>query len=259
MAPQLNERISEIVWTEGLEQAGHLLDYMIEQPGSSSSRAVSGLRTIAMNVLLQVGYGETKPWDADEVVYDPKTDLTYVDTIALISKFTFFSAMLPRWLLRQSFMSPTVQTIASALQRISGLTQDVLATERKQAAAGTRERDNMLSMLVRLSDSEKKKTGGTSGQYLTESEISGNLFIFTAAGFDTTANTLGYAITLLAAYPEWQVWVQQELDYVWSNLEKHDKDTPNYGTVFPKLTRVLAVMVRRTVSQAPVLLEKNSC
>ncbi|KAH8664527.1 cytochrome P450 [Xylariales sp. PMI_506] len=245
VAPQLNERISKVVWAESIDQGSQLVDYMVGQP--SSTLAINGVRAIAMNVLMQVGYGESKPWVADNPVYDPKADITYVDSIGLLAKYIFFAFALPGWLLRQKFMSPTIQTIDTALQRIPRLTQELLARERKQAAAGGRERDNMLSMLVRFSDMEKKRTEGGSAdgsnQYLTEDEISGNLFVFTAAGFDTTSNTLGYALTMLAAYPEWQSWVQQELDYVWSSLEDKDQVTPDYDTVCPRLTRVLAVML----------------
>ncbi|KAH8668662.1 cytochrome P450 [Xylariales sp. PMI_506] len=243
VAPQVNERISEVTWAESFKQASQLIDYMLAQPASSSNRAVYGLRAIAINVLMHVGYGESKPWVAEEPVYESNTDITYVDAISLCGKFLFYAAAMPGWLLRQRFMSAPVRTLEVARRNIPRLTQEMLAAERKQAAAGSRERANMLSMLVRFSDSEKKRDDGASGQYLTEDEISGNLFIFTAAGFDTTANTLGYAVTLLAAYPEWQEWVQQELDHVWSGLEDYDeKLTPDYNTIFPKLTRILAVM-----------------
>ena len=107
---------------------------------------------------------------------------------------------------------------------------------------------NIMNMMVRESDAveggergdgEKGKTAG-----LTEDEIMGNLFVFTAAGFDTTANTMGYAMTLLAAYPEWQEWMSEEIDQVL----KDKGDELAYPDVFPKLVRVLAVMVSETPS-----------
>ena len=118
--------------------------------------------------------------------------------------------------------------------------------------------------LVRLSDEAKAKATNQSSTslrekrlevdsasfgrlYLTEDEIAGNLFIFTAAGFDTTSNTLGYAITLLAVYPEWQNWIQAEIDAVLRSPQggqSKDASLPDYSTAFPKLVRCLAVMVR---------------
>ena len=45
-------------------------------------------------------------------------------------------------------------------------------------------------------------------------EILGNLFQFTAAGFDTTANTMAYAIKILAIETKWQDWIIEEIDSV---------------------------------------------
>ncbi|KAH8647943.1 cytochrome P450 [Xylariales sp. PMI_506] len=245
VAPQLNERISKVVWSEGMDQGGQLVEHLLSQ--SATNHTIPGLRTIAMNVLGKMGYGKSKSWTAEQPVYDPKADIAYVDAIGLLAQHVFFISTLPSWLLRRGFMSPKIQTVEATFQRIPRLTKDLLESEREEAAVGGRERDNILSMLVRFSDLEKKKTEHSSkhdSQYLTEEEISGNLFILTAAGFESTANTLAYAVTLLAAYPQWQSWVQQEIDHVWSNLEGGDKEhfIPDYDTVFPKLTRVLAVM-----------------
>jgi len=89
---------------------------------------------------------------------------------------------------------------------------------------------------VQLSD--QGKSGSSSGLSLTEDEIKGNLFTFSAAGFDTTANTMGYAVTLLAAYPQWQAWIREELQ----SLDL-DSSKWQYKETFPKCQRMLAVMV----------------
>lgn len=72
----------------------------------------------------------------------------------------------------------------------------------------------------------------------------GNLFVFTAAGFDTTANTMGYAMTLLAVYPEWQGWIVEEIDEVLADQAEGTEGELEYNEIFPRLVRVLAVMVR---------------
>ena len=107
--------------------------------------------------------------------------------------------------------------------------------------------------LVRLSDQEKTRTDASTPdsldkvtkKFLTEEEIAGNLFIFTAAGFDTTANTMSYAVALLAVYPEWQAWIQTEIDTV---LGGPDMSPIDYASAFLKLVRCLAVMVRYPIS-----------
>ncbi|KAJ4411239.1 hypothetical protein N0V91_001615, partial [Didymella pomorum] len=124
--------------------------------------------------------------------------------------------------------------------------------------------NTIMTTLVRLSDQarEQDQSGGkasfssndkgTAGNstsaiksYLTEDEIAGNLFIFTAAGFETTSNTLSYAVTLLAAYPKWQSWIQEEIDLVLgtSGLDQGEqRPLQDYATVSPKLMRCKALM-----------------
>ncbi|EJD03281.1 cytochrome P450 [Fomitiporia mediterranea MF3/22] len=50
------------------------------------------------------------------------------------------------------------------------------------------------------------------GKYaLTDEEIIGNCFIFTFAGHETTANTLGMTLSLLALHPDKQEWVYNSI------------------------------------------------
>ncbi|KAK1634218.1 cytochrome P450 [Colletotrichum phormii] len=207
--------------------------------------------------------------------------MTYVDAISLCTELLDLAAFIPIRILRLPLMSNVVQTLGAALHRLPGLTVDMLDSERRRLAevsssslggssdessmtAMVGKTDTIMSMLVRLSDQEKSRTdtseknppaksttsNSNPKSYLTEEEIAGNLFIFTAAGFDTTANTLAYAVTLLAAYPEWQAWIQAELDTVlgppraspFSSSEEEERELPDYSVVFPKLTRCLAVM-----------------
>ena len=51
---------------------------------------------------------------------------------------------------------------------------------------------------------------------------------------------MAYAITHLAAYPEWQDWIHEELDTVVPAGADLD-----YEATYPKLKRCLALMVRR--------------
>jgi cytochrome P450 len=95
--------------------------------------------------------------------------------------------------------------------------------------------------LVRLADNDKRRASHSSkvSTYLTEEEIMGNLFAFTIAGYETTSTTLAYAVMMLAIDPEWQDWIVHEIDKVTSLHPEAD-----YASIFPLLTRCLALMVR---------------
>ena len=201
--------------------------------------------------------------------------MSYIDAIALCTELLLAAAFIPSIVLNLPVMPQTLRRLGAALDRLPRLTRDMLDQERRRdfpsagagqmiAARSDSVPDTIMRTLVRLSDEAKDQTktqsstllqgkgsdvsSTSSGKsYLTEDEIAGNLFIFTAAGFDTTSNTLGYAVTLLAAYPEWQNWVQAEIDTVLGSqqgVQWNEVSLPGYATAFPKLVRCLAVMVR---------------
>jgi cytochrome P450 len=260
VAPNLNEQISELVWKETMEQSEQMVEFMISQPGGASRQSVTGVRSIAINVLGQVAYGQSMEFRPVELPKDPKAKFSYVDAISLCVENIIFASLIPTYVLKAFFMPTVLRTVGSAREQLPDLAKDMLQAERKRIASGSSIRENIMSMLVRLSDKGRaeKDPSAAGGQYLTEEEIAGNMFLFTAAGFDTTANSLAYAITVLAAYPEYQVWVQEELDFVLNSLDQ--TDNLDYAAVFPRLTRCLAVMVANKLSpfltrSRPLILE----
>lgn len=272
--PSLNDRISPAVWKESATQASALAEFLVSSSASrsvdKSAQTIAGLRTVAINVLAHVAYGHHKQFALHDSSRKGSWDMTYVDAISLCTEQLILAAFVPAWLLSLPIMPQLLQTLGTALRRLPGLTGDMLQQERHQsylAAPNANQTglgnhpQTIMSTLVRLSDQEKNRendisTGsgkdssasivGSSTNYLTEEEIAGNLFIFTAAGFDTTANTMGYAVTLLAACPHWQAWVQAEIDDVMGGPTQRRSDEmqlPDYATNFPRLVRCMAVMV----------------
>jgi cytochrome P450 len=236
VAPNLSERISKLVWQESCRQAQTMLDHLLIKPGDET---LDGLKRIAINILGHVGYGNTQDWipDADSQTETlRKEDLNYFNAISLITIYLMESAFLPPWLMKLSFMPKYMHILGNAVEDIPRYTKALLDGERKAAKQESGSRNYFLSMLVKLSD-QTKCEGGTA-LALTDDEISGNLFVFSAAGFDTTANTMGYAVTLLAAHPEWQDWVHEELSTFNADVSLWD-----YDETYPKCRRVLAVMV----------------
>lgn len=97
-------------------------------------------------------------------------------------------------------------------------------------------RSNIISQILQASSEiEGEKKGGKA---LSVEEMIGNLFIFTGAGFDTTANTLSFALVLLARHPQWQTWLFEEIDCIMPR----DTNELEYAAIFPKALRVQAFM-----------------
>jgi cytochrome P450 len=175
-----------------------MLDYLEKHPGGE---VLDGLHNVAINIIGHAGYGQSKDWSPEP--YKPATniqkeELSYFNAIGLITIMLLEAAFLPTKFLKLPIMSPALQLLGKAIEELPQISKDLLDSERQAAKQGARPRSNLLSMLVQLSDEGKRRDN--SGLFLTEDEIRGNLFTFSAAGFDTTANTMGYAVTLLATY-----------------------------------------------------------
>ncbi|TLD09466.1 hypothetical protein PspLS_12014 [Pyricularia sp. CBS 133598] len=292
VAPALNERISPDVWHESVEQASSLADVLLSSSSLTpaedrSTDTIPGLRSIAINVLSRIAYGSGKSFTVWNPSYDPKTDMSYVDAIAISTDLLIAAAFIPAWIMRLPVMPISLQTLAAALPKLPDLTKNMLEQERERISSssaddmttttGAKKRpDTIMTTLLRLSDQAKEEAASGDNKartadgassvgnkaYLTEPEIQGNLFVFTAAGFDTTANTMAYAVALLAAHPQWQPWIQAEIDSVAGSVtcdQQGKLQVPEYGEVFPKLIRCMAVMLEtlRLFPAAPLILRQT--
>ncbi|KAL2041854.1 hypothetical protein N7G274_005639 [Stereocaulon virgatum] len=112
---------------------------------------------------------------------------------------------------------------------------------------------NLMSLLVRSSENEKiYLTKGIADEPdgLTMSEFLGNMFIIMSAGHETMANTLAYAMLLLAANSEVQDWVGQKLQEI---MQGSASETWAYEDSFPRLKRCKAVLTLCLDSPATAL------
>lgn len=116
----------------------------------------------------------------------------------------------------------------------------VYEEEKRSVADGNKRSSNLMTSLVRASANAERTDGNHQGA-LTEREIYGNIFVFNFAGHDTTANSLAFAIALIATRPDVQDWISEEINAVLGN---QDPATSSYVESFPRLKRCLAVAVK---------------
>jgi len=93
------------------------------------------------------------------------------------------------------------------LKEVDDYISKMVEEERSGQSEKLSEQDNLMSVLLKASDS-----GGRNG--LSDKEIVGNLFVYNVAGHDTTANTVAYAVTLLATDVRLQEWLREEITSV---------------------------------------------
>jgi len=214
-----------------------MIDYYLQS--GSTEGSIDGLRTIAIHVLGTAGYGISQPWKEEEQKLEPGRKISYIGGLHEVANKLVLAALFPARVLLFPGVPAALKNLGHALVELPLYTKEMLARERNLAAESPEPRNNLMSILIKASDEEKLRDSKVAQRNsLTEDEIQGNLFVFTLAGFDTSANTLGYAITALAANPEWQDWLIEEIDRVAKEVEDQ-----KYENVFPKLVRCLAFMV----------------
>ena len=236
------------VWQESSAQAREMLheftrrrdtngNFCYEQGETNS--VVEGVRTIAINVIASIGYGDRSSWTqtTNDVGTPPAGfNLSFMEAVLAVVNNHIVSVFVSANILTLSFMPKVLRTLGAATTDFPKHAKIIIAEDRK--SPGTR--NSLISALVKIADDQKHQTPrpSKSTSYLSEDEIIGNLFNFTIAGFDTTASTMAYALMALAVHPQWQDWIIEEIDRVAQLVQGVD-----YERSFPLLTRCLALMV----------------
>jgi cytochrome P450 len=148
------------------------------------------------------------------------------------------------WLKKPIFspiLSSRIQSVLLALVEFKSYMLEAIARERKSvntSSSNSNKRPNLLNALVKASD-EAKVEGPKSMAYMSDEELTGNMFMFAFAGHETTATTISYAFAHLAVSPSIQDWVAEELRVV---ISASTAETLDYARIQPRLKRTLALM-----------------
>lgn len=241
IAPMLNERIMETVWSESQQQAHDMMSHITNAENGTTRGTVTGLRKIAFNILSTIGYGVPTQWSADLKQARKGERMDFMEALLHLVDGLILLVVFPPRLLRQSWMPKSLRKIGEAYYQFYEHSSEMLQKERESLQSSGTLRNTFLSSLASVNDNEAdpyEKEGRLNKPAFTEDQITGNLYTFTLAGYDTTANTLAYAVAMLSANPKWQDWIIKEIDQVHQEVS----DPKSYKQVLPKLERCLALM-----------------
>ena len=199
-------------------------------------------RTLSLDVLAATGFRKSYKFRSSTNVGSDEAR-SYRESLAVTLDNALFMMLVPPKLLSMPWIPRSWKRIGQATQDFRQYMMNMYNDERRLLDAGKPGTGNLMSSLVRVSEDERKKNGQLNAdgpKSFTISEILGNIFVINFAGHDTTANTLAYSMLLLAAYPEVQDWVGEELHRV---LGDSSSETWSYEELFPRLKRCLAVLV----------------
>ena len=238
-APSFNEKTSSLVWNEATRQANDMVASWSDRGPSGTKETVGDTATLALHVLTHAGFGASYSFNEGLRKISPGHQMTYRDSLSLCLRNIITFSIFSKKTLSAKFMPQKLKQVGQAAKEFQQYMEEMLAKER--ASGGEQPAvPNLMSALVRASDedAQSKERGQSSKLGLTDDEILGNIFAYNLAGHETTANTVAFALVLLAAFPGYQSWLREEIRSVNSDLQR---DT--YEKSFPRLQRCLAVMV----------------
>lgn len=251
VAGAVTERVSPLVWNESVRQTRALLaslENKLEQ--GATNEMFDMVKRVTIHVLYAAGMGNRQDFDGGKDLVDGdkvKTgmSMSYIDAVKIVNENAAGFTVLPTRFLRNypSFLpgSKWLNDLGQAKVEFPIHTRAALAKEKQHTAETGQARNNVMSALIAASElNEGDVEKGRKGPALSDGELMGNLYIFTAAGFDTTANTIAYSLLFLARHPRWQDWLFEELDALLPSDPAADFD---YTSIFPKAHRTLAIML----------------
>ncbi|KAK4117916.1 putative cytochrome P450 [Canariomyces notabilis] len=241
IATCFNEQNHEVVWSESLSLARDMLAYWSRQPSVTTS--AEDLRTFSLHVLSGAGFGKFYKFEGHTERSDSSLSANYKSSLQTIPEnIVLIMALGPSVLAKARLWLPDTWKLAkladtcAAFQRYmtDQYEEEKRATVAQERTGGPK---TLMSSLVRASQAEASTGNNSTG--LSESEIYGNMFMLNFAGHDTTAHTFTFAIYFIAAYPDVQDWLSEEIRAV---LGDNPADW-RYAASFPRLKRCLAIML----------------
>lgn len=246
-----NEENSNVVWEESIRQAKELLEYWTSQVNPIFETA-KHVRILSLHVLSWAGFGKAYSFHEAGEPPQPGHMYNYRDSLSMILDNIMIILVFGPNFLTSRFLPSSWSRIGQAMVDFRAYMKNTYDEERQSVIDGKPKAVNIMTSLIRASgaadaaqqkvDSKVPSLEGGGSRGLTEAEIYGNTFVYNFAGHDTTAITLGWTLYLLAARPDVQDWVAEEIN---EYLGKADISAAGYSEVFPKLKRCYAVLVSR--------------
>ena len=235
-----------------MRQAQEMLQAWVSRNSLGTTETVQDTAIVALHVLTSAGFG--LKFSFSHGLQSPRLGfvMSYRDALRAILRNIIVLAIFPRKLLSSSYVPKRLGDVGQATIDFERYMNDMLADERSLISEGKSGSGNLMSALVRASE-EANDAENAPAQGLTDKEILGNIFMYNLAGHETTANTVAYAIVLLAAYPNWQDWLAEEIQ----SIKGHHPW--EYETAFPKLKRCLATMVSHLSNLDVFSIAKQVC
>jgi len=240
--PAFSERIHRAVWQESMNQARCMMQSWLtssECKADSISIPSIGDDTLhlGLNVITGAAYGCPLAWNESPPCASP-INLSYRASVEQLTAHLMPIFLTPRWLLRLAPRDSTWGRAWEAYSAFGGYMRGMLDRERAHMNAGECTEENLLTALIRAEELQDEKES----RKMDVQEVMGNAFIFLFAGHETTANTLHYALLLLAQHPDVQQSLLNEIDDVYDLAAREGRSQLQYELDFNRARWTFAIM-----------------
>ena len=232
------------VWDETVRQTRQMLESWTSKAVEHIPSISKDTRTLSLNVLAATGFRRPYKFrSASEPRKIVDEAGSYRDALQTVLDNAIMLMVMPPKLLSLSFAPESWRHVARAAADFKKHMIRMLDEETTYLNEGKSGSGGLMTSFVRALDMKQKEdakdnAGSPTPKGMTVDEIFGNIFEINFAGHDTTANTLAFSILLLAAYPDVQDWVAEELQELTPAHEKWE-----YSALFAKLKRCKAILV----------------
>ena len=246
-----NEQSYGIVWNESIRQADGVLQWWTSEEPHAINTTARDVRAVSLNILAFAGFRKQYPFDGKIENVSTQDAPSFRQTLCFVLDNSLLTMLIPAKLLRFPLLPSSWKQIGKAIDSLRNHMLIRYNEEKSQSTKESGQTENLMSVMVRASeeatyaaDTEIKKSPSDplapKRLGLTMNEIFGNIFVYYFAGHDTTAAVFAYTMYLLAAYPDVQDWVTEELQQI---LPSTDDSPWLYEELFPRLKRCLALLV----------------
>ncbi|KAI8948537.1 putative cytochrome P450 [Xylaria longipes] len=262
VATPFSEGLMNLVWRETLRHTQGMLQNWTAKHQAGILNLVEDLRALTFNVLAATAFQESH--SSENASLQPKgseTTETYRDTLHVVLENAILLMLIPYRHLTGNLIPKGLSRIGRAAESFKSILMEMVrgeaaAIDRDSAASG-----GLLTPLVRALESQRNfsEQAGTNEEIATRTkrgvlsadEILGNIFAINFAGHDTVMIALTFALTLLAANPDVQEWLNEEIAAIFGKERSLSYHEWGYDE-FPKLIRCHAVFLETLRLFAPI-------
>ena len=245
--PAFQEHNNRIVWEEALAQGDQLLDSWLERGHATLENVSKDFQVLALHVLSAAGFGQKHVFRGGLSDVPSGHKKSFAETMSFLLNDAIMVLMFHNIQLPNSILPLKIRKAKDAVYDFNLYMREAVSFTKGLIKGGNATQTaDMATLLINVNEAAKLEPSaqGTLPNakpvYLTDDEVLGNLFIMNLAGHETTANALIFTTPYLAANPDIQAWVREEIEQATTGSRPQDW---KYEETFPHLVRCQALMV----------------